>query len=103
MSYDYELILVNPGGIIEDDLGNQIPVEPSTLPVLCRLQSVGRNEFYNAAANGMRPEMVFIIHALEYSGQQVVKYNGITYRVIRTYQTDTEEIELTCERVTADG
>ncbi|MCM3783673.1 phage head closure protein [Neobacillus mesonae] len=103
MSYDHELILVTPGGIIEDDIGNQIPVDPVELPVYCRLQSVGRTEFYNAASQGMKPEMVFIIHAYEYEGQQIVKFEGKQYRVIRTFQTGTEEIELTCERVVADG
>lgn len=103
MSYDHELILITPAGFVEDDIGNQIPVGPVELPLLCKLESVGRAEFYNASSQGMKPEKVFIIHAYEYDGQQLVKFEGKQYRVTRTFQTGTEEIELTCERVVADA
>lgn len=103
MSYDHELILITPGAIDYDDIGNQIETDPIETPILCRLNSVGRSEFYNAAAAGLRPEMVFTIHGYEYSDQKLVKFEGVQYRVVRTYAVDFEEIELTCEKVNADG
>ncbi|AYB47129.1 phage head closure protein [Paenibacillus lautus] len=103
MSYDHELILITPGGIIEDDIGNQIPIDPVRTPVYCQLRSVGRNEFYNAAVTGLRPEFIFIIHAYEYNGEQLVEFEDKKYRVLRTYSTSFEEIELSCEKVAADG
>lgn len=101
MTYDHELMLISQS-TTEDEIGNQIPVETETA-ILCGLKSVGRSEFYNAAATGLRPEMVFVVHGYEYSGQQIVKFDGVRYRVIRTYAINFEEVELTCEKVIADG
>ena len=101
VTYDHELTLINQT-ITEDEIGNQIPVETETV-VLCGLKSVGRNEFYSAAVTGLKPELVFVIHGYEYNGEQVVKFEGNRYRVIRTYLTDFEEVEITCERMGTDG
>jgi hypothetical protein len=103
MTYDHKLILITPSQIIGDDIGNQIPSDPIETPILCGLKSVGRSEFYNAAVAGLRPELVFVVHAYEYEGQKSIKFEGIEYRVIRTYSVSFEEMELTCERVAADG
>lgn len=103
MTYDHEIVLIKPGGIIEDDVGNQIPIDPVRTPVYCRLQSVGRNEFYNAAVTGLRPEYIFVIHAYEYDREPVVEFEGEQYRVLRTYSNNFEEMELTVEKVAADG
>lgn len=103
MTYDHELILITPSQIIEDEIGNQIPNDPIETPILCGLKSIGRSEFYNAAVAGLRPELVFVVHAYEYEGQKSIKFEGIEYRVIRTYSVSFEEMELTCERVAADG
>lgn len=103
MTYDHELILITPSQIVEDDIGNQIPSDPIETTILCGLKSVGRSEFYNAAVAGLRPELVFVVHAYEYDGQRSIKFEGIEYRVIRTYSVSFEEMELTCERVAADG
>lgn len=97
MTYDNELTLISQT-CTEDEIGNQIPVETETV-ILCAVKSVARNEFYNAAAAGLKPVLVFIVHGYEYAGQTLVKFNGIRYKVIRTYTTDFEELELTCERV----
>lgn len=103
MTYDHELILITPGGVIEDEIGNQIPVDPVETPIYCGVKSIGRTEFYNAAVTGLRPEIIFVVHAYEYDSQKLVRFDGVGYRVMRTYQTGTEELELTCEKVAADG
>lgn len=103
MTYDHELILITPGGIIEDEIGNQIPVDPVETPIYCGVKSIGRTEFYNAAVTGLRPEIIFVVHAYEYDSQKLVHFDGVDYRVMRTYQVGTEELELTCEKVAADG
>lgn len=81
-----------------DEIGNQIATEIK-INVFCDKKSVGRSEFYNAATNGLKPEIIFVIHNYEYEGQKKVEFEGNKYNVIRTYSTNTEEIELTCERV----
>ena len=101
MTYDHELTLIRQE-YQEDEIGNRIPVETRTT-ILCVLKSVGRSEFYNAAVTGLRPEIVFVIHGYEYNGEQYVEFEGVRYRVIRTYSEDFEEMELVCERVAADG
>lgn len=101
MTYDHELTLIGET-YTYDDIGNQLPAETETT-VLCGLKSVGRSEFYNAALAGLRPSLVFIIHGYEYNGEKKVEYEGERYNVLRTYSTDFEEVELTCERVAADG
>lgn len=55
---------------------------------------------------------MFVAHEVEYSGEQEVEFEGKRYKVIRAYRGGAtrqgsklafDEIELTCERVTADG
>lgn len=102
-TFDHELTLIMQE-FIEDEIGNQIPVLPEEgTKVLCDLESIGRSEFYNAAATGLKPELVFVIHAYEYMGEMKVFFEGVRYNVIRTYSASFEELELTCERVAADG
>ena len=110
MTYDQELALISQT-ITEDEIGNQIPVE-ARKTILCKVKSVGRTEFYGAATAGLRPEIVFVVHEFEYSGEREVEFEGERYKVIRSYRGGMtrqgsklafDEMELTCERVAADG
>lgn len=98
--YNHEIILIS-SGYTEDEIGNQIPNEKRK-PILCKVNSIGQNEFYNAAASDLRPELKFTIHRYEYENERKVEFEGHRYSVLRTYATGFEEIELTCERVGAD-
>ncbi|MFN2746967.1 phage head closure protein [Bacillus sp. z60-18] len=100
-TYDHEITLIQQD-FDEDEIGNQIPTETRTT-VLCAKKSVTRNEFYNASNSGMKPSLVFIVHGYEYRKEQKVEFEGIEYNVIRTYETDFEEVELLCERVIGNG
>lgn len=94
--YDHELTLI--GETVEyDDYGVPKKVETRTV-ILCDVKSVGRSEFYGAASTGLRPEIVFVVHGYEYKGEKTVEFESKKYNLIRTYSTDFEEIELTCER-----
>ncbi|KLR75274.1 phage head-tail adaptor [Geobacillus sp. T6] len=101
MTYDHELVLIAQE-FVEDEIGNQIAQE-TRKTVLCNVKSVSRSEFYSAATAGLKPSIVFVIHGYEYDGEQEVEFEGARYRVIRTYSTDFEEVELTCERVLVYG
>jgi SPP1 family predicted phage head-tail adaptor len=94
--YNHELTLISEK-LTYDDYGVPRKIELCT-DVLCKVKSVGRNEFYGAATTGLRPEIIFVIHGYEYNGEKKVEFEGNKYNVIRTYSTDFEEIELTCER-----
>lgn len=98
--YNHELVLLS-GGYTEDDLGNQIPAT-SRKTILCKRNSIGRNEFYNAATVNLRPEISFTIHMYEYEGESKVEFEGQQYSVLRTFATGIEEIELICERIGVD-
>jgi len=106
MTYDNELTLI--AQTIEDDgIGNQIPVEAET-NILCGLKSIGRTEFYNAAANDLKPEMILVVHPYEYSGERYIKFSENEspkqrYSVIKTYKANMEDLELTCEKVIGNG
>lgn len=100
-TFDHEVTLITKT-FEDDDIGNQIPAEKK-ITILCDEKSIGRNEFYNAAAAGLKPSITLVIHAYEYEGQQTVEFKGVRYKVMRTYQVDFEELELTCERVIGNG
>ena len=101
MTYDHELKLFSIG-YVQDEWGNWVPGEVER-KILCSFKSVTRSEFYSAPLAGFKPELVFTVHKYEYEGEQKVEFEGARYKVIRTYSTGFEEIELTCERVAGDG
>ena len=100
MAYDNELILIGQT-YVDDEYGNQKPISIRK-SILCDVKAIGRNEFYNAAVADLKPEIVFVIHAYEYEKEKRVEFEGVKYKVIRTYSIGIEEIELTCEKVIAD-
>lgn len=70
--------------------------------VLCTVRSVGMREAYEAMGHGLHPEWVFVLaHDFEYQGEKKCSYNGVSYRVIRTYVTESDGIEITVERSNA--
>lgn len=104
-TYDHELVLISryqprdeAGRPQVDQWLNPLYVEERRT-VLCKLKAVTRAEYYSAAAAGMRPSLVFVVHAYEYNGETLVEFEGKRYNVVRTYKTDFEEIELVVERV----
>lgn len=66
--------------------------------VYCQVESITRNEFFDAGRNGLNPEFKFIIFAGDYSGERIVKYNGLQYAVYRTFLAKADDMELYCER-----
>ena len=66
--------------------------------VYAAVLSVTRSEWFEAGAEGIVPEYVFVIDRNEYEGEKIVLYNGQKYGVFRTYAGKGEELELHCER-----
>lgn len=77
--------------------GQDIP-QNTRRQVFCDRQSVSRNEFFNAGRNGLNPQYVFTVFKGEYEGETICEYNGKTYSIYRTYETDDDYIELYVER-----
>lgn len=66
--------------------------------VFCEVRSVTQSEWFEAGAEGIVPEYIFIIDRNEYDGEKVVFYDGQKYGVFRTYAGKGEDLELHCER-----
>ncbi|KNY24843.1 hypothetical protein [Pseudobacteroides cellulosolvens] len=105
MTKDYELVLIDNSASTVNDIGNVITTEVRT-PVLCGIRSVTRSEHYAAAANDLKPEIVFIINKYEYTGQKEAEFENARYRIIRTFVpdknkdiSDFEDMELVCSGV----
>ena len=80
--------LIGDGEITLDEYLNEVPTETER-EVFCRVSSTFRNEFYQAATAGLRPEWTIRLSDFaEYQGEQKVRYNGEVYSVLRTYRDD---------------
>ena len=104
MTFDHELILIQTEEG-ENELGDPVTIRTEK-PVLCGVVSVGRYEHYQAAAHGLRPEIVFVVNRWDYEGEKEVMFEGKRYIVLRTYEpkqskglADYETVELVCEGV----
>lgn len=82
----------------ENDMGDPIEV-PVEREVFADKQSIRQSEFYQAAATGLRPELMFVVRSVDYDGEQKLKYNNKEYSIIRTYDKDGELTELICQGV----
>jgi hypothetical protein len=79
-----------------------IQQDGTTRDVFCRVASIGMKEFYEASARDFYPEAKFILaDYLEYDGEELVRHDGQTYRVLRTYRAGLE-LELTVARASAE-
>lgn len=86
-----------------DDLGDPVITETSR-EVFCREISIGQTEFYQAHANGLKPELKLeIADYLDYEGEQLIDYTpkGQTemqrFRILRTF-TSGHSLELVVYR-----
>ena len=85
----------------ENDMGDIVEVE-TPRQVFADKQSIKRNEFYQAAATGLRPELMFVIRTIDYEQEPKLSHNSKTYTIIRTYEKDGEFIELICQGLVSD-
>ncbi len=82
--------------VTENSMGDMIETETKT-EVFANRKSIRQSEFYQAAATGLRPEIMFEVWSEEYSNQPKLKYNNKLYTIIRTYDKDGELTELICQ------
>lgn len=71
--------------------------------VFAEIRSVGYVEYYRALEQDLHPTFIFrLADYAEYRGEKICVFEGVRYRVIRTY-CDGQAIELTVEEATVDG
>jgi len=85
-----------------DDKGDRVPVKVRR-KVYADKQSVRQSEHYEAAATGLRPELMFVVRSIDYKGEPKLEYGGKEYTIVRTYNTKSELTELVCQGVVNDG
>ena len=89
-----------------DEYGNQVE-HRTERQVYCRVGSVGRTEYYQAAQNDMHPSYVFTLsHYKDYLGERECLYTdwqGVerAFTITRTYLRG-DSIELTAEERVAN-
>lgn len=84
MNWIDEITLVTTKDIINDN-GFPDTVDVNEFTVFANKKSVGAKEFYMASSEGYSLELKFDIYDKEYSNQKVAIYNGVRYRILRTY------------------
>lgn len=84
--------------ITKDAAGNEIERYTPRKVYIRRTRSVYTNEFYAAAAAGLKPSVVLVMFFGDYNGEQIVGWQGKVYNVTRTYRAqNSDDIELTLE------
>lgn len=71
--------------------------------VYCNEKGVKRNEFYQAATAGVKPELCIEIKAAEYQREEYFEYDGVIYRIVRTYPVKSENLELILAALVQDN
>ena len=81
----------------EDAIGQLEPAEVET-EVFADVLSVSASEFANAGALGFKPLYQFQVWIREYSGEDVLEYEGVRYSIYRTYNNPNGRVELYAQK-----
>ncbi len=97
---DKEAVLISQT-FVKDKMGQPIPQEIRSSPILVSDGSITRAEFDVAGRRSLNPEMVIKTQACNYNGEEIVEVDGTRYGVYRTYRPPySDEVELYLERKT---
>lgn len=78
-----------------DEVGDSVPTE-TRKEVFAAIKSISQSEFYQASAQGLKPEIKFVLaDYYDYDGQKEVLYDHHRYTVLRTYRNGIQ-MELVC-------
>lgn len=80
----------------KDDYGD--PVTKFAISQLfAKQKSISQTEFYQAQTSDYKPEIKFKIpDYLDYSDQKYLIHENVRYKILRTYRTEENELEITC-------
>lgn len=78
-----------------NEVGDHIETEEKKMR-FAKLKSIGQSEFYQAQAQGLKPEVKFVLaDYLDYENQEEVIHNNFRYKVLRTFRSGNE-LEIVC-------
>lgn len=90
-----DVIYLTTKKAVKNEVGDLIETEERTMR-FAKLKSIGQSEFYQAQAQGLKPELKFVIpDYLDYNNQEEVIHNNFRYKVLRTFRSGNE-IEIVC-------
>lgn len=97
------ITLVNKNmNTLPDEFGNRT-VQESKREVFATVKSVSQSEFYQANANGFKPEIKFVIYDyFDYENENFVEYENTRYEIIRTFRNGLH-LEIVCQGVINHG
>ena len=93
-----DVIELIPVTYSKDANGIQRATEGDPREVMCQVDNVTRNEFFEGGRNGLNPEFVFKVFFADYEGERLLEYNGKRYSIYRTFNNGSDEVELYAER-----
>lgn len=79
-----------------NDAGDPVKVETERR-VFMERRDVRQSEYYQAAAAGMRAELLLVAWTPDYEGESILRIGSERYKVNRTYRKSARETELICE------
>jgi hypothetical protein len=88
--------------VLIDEYADQDYIENLNL-VFANKKSVRQSEFYQAMAQGIRPELMFEVRSIDYQGELSLYYQNKQYVIIRTYTKNDEITELVCSGLVNKG
>ena len=66
--------------------------------VYCNKKSVRQTEYYQAGAQGMKPEIMLEMRPANYHGEEFALFLGTRYHIDRTYTVNDDKMELILSR-----
>lgn len=78
--------------------GEYVDGTPSKRTVFANKKSIRQSEFYQAHAQGIRPEVMFEVRVIDYTDETRLEYDSKLYYIVRTYSKNDETVELICSR-----
>lgn len=79
-----------------DDIGDAVKGEAYWNKIYANKKSITQSEFYQAQAQGFKPELKFEINTFEYEDNKKIRYKGRIYKILRTYEISSEKMEIVC-------
>nr|DAQ40920.1 MAG TPA: head closure knob [Caudoviricetes sp.] len=95
--HDVECILLSKE-IVQDKIGVEKEITKESPVPIIKNEEIYAKEYYVANQSGYKPTLRLKISALNYEGQQELKYMGIIYTIIRVTEPYADEVTLICER-----
>lgn len=92
-----------------DAAGNTVETVTGSRQVFCKVRSVTRSEFYQAAQADLHPDYIFTLsHYKDYQGEKALLYTDWTgseerYEIVRVYRGTGDELEITAEKRIGNG